>query len=563
MTNTLKQFAKKSTQRLARYRDILNLLLKHGGTTLLRDLKLNEIGLDQSELTSSDIAGDPESLAADLEALGPTFIKLGQTLSMRPDLLPPPYQAALTKLQDTITPFPHEEVERIIEEQLNVRLSRAFAEFNTEPLAAASLGQVHTARLRDGRRVVVKIQRPDVRDTITADLDDLRTLAGLFERNTEIGKRLGLVGMLEQFRFALLQELDYEQEAQNLTTLATMLENYDDIVIPQPVNDFSTERVLTMTHIDGEPLSKLEGFRRLNLEADNLTASLCKAYLDQILVHGFVHADPHMGNVLLTKDQRLALLDLGMVAYVDPDMRTRLLKLLLAMAENRGEAVAEVCLAISTPLEGADLDKATRQTVDKITQYQHAPEGKREIGRMLLELTQIAVDNGIRPAAEISLLGKTLLYLDQIARQLSPEFNPDTVIRKHSAKILNQHLSGSVKPTRLMSSMLDAKILAEDFPKQLNKIVGILAENRFKVDVDAVNENVLMQNIEKVANRIAAGLVLAALIIGAALLMPIETTWTLFGYPALAIILFTIAVIGGFILVADALFFNRHKSPPT
>jgi len=561
MASTISNILSNPGKRLSRYRDIIRLLLKHGHTTLFQDLKFDEVGINRSDLEKETLAGDPESLAEDLEALGPTFIKLGQALSMRPDILPSAYQDALAKLQDEIDPFPFEDVERIIEQQLGVRLSKAFAEFDNTPIAAASLGQVHKARLRDGREVVVKIQRPDIQETIIADLDDLKTIAGLLERNTEFGKRINLLAMLEQFRAALLKELDYHQEAHNLATMSRLLENYDDIVIPQAISDFSTERVLTMTYIKGESIAALSGFQRLELDVDSLITSLSKAYLDQILVHGFIHADPHPGNVLLTADQRLGLLDLGMVAHIDPDMRTRLLKLLLALGENRGETVAEVCLAIGKPLEGYDRDRVIKQTVELVANYQHAPDGKREVGRTVLSLVRIAVDNHVQPAAEISLLGKTLLYLDEIANQLAPDFDPDAIVRKHCSKILSRHLAGSLKPARVMSSMLDAHLLADEFPKQINKILHSLAENKFKIEVDSFNENLLMQNIEKVANRISAGLVLAALIIGAALLMPIETEWKIYGYPALAIILFSVAAIGGFALVVDVLIINRHKNP--
>jgi len=561
MKETLKEVTKKSTDRLSRYREILRFLIRHGGKTFLQDLKFNEVGIHQTELEDGDLAGDPESLAEDLEALGPTFIKLGQALSMRPDLLPTQYQDALSKLQDKVAPFSFAQVEKIVESELNVRLGKVFAEFDENPLAAASLGQVHSAKLRDGRQVVVKIQRPNIQKTIISDLEDLRTLAKIIENNTDFGRRLGLIAMLDQFQYALLQELDYEQETQNLKTFAKLLANYDDLVTPTPIYDFCTDRVLTMTYVDGQSVSKLSGFQRLDLDVNGLTSSLCKAYLDQILVHGFVHADPHPGNVLLTKDQNIALLDLGMVAYIDPDMRARLLRLLLAMSENRGEAVAEICVGISTPLDDADIEGVTRKTVEIIGQYQHAPVERREVGRTVLELVRAAADNNVRPAAEIILLGKTLLYLDQIARVLAPEFNPDSVIRRHCGRILERRLSGSLKPNNIMSTVLDTQILVDELPKKVNKIVGSLAENRFKIDINSVNANALMESLEKIANRISAGLVLAALIIGAALLMSIKTSWTIFDYPALAIILFVIAAIGGFLLVIDALIINRHKSP--
>ncbi len=245
------------------------------------------------ERTSTD--GHPEALAHDLEEMGPTFIKLGQLLSTRPEFLPQSYLDALARLQDKVKPFRADAVEEIVSSELGVRLSKGFLEFDLEPIAAASLGQVHKARLRDGRLVAVKVQRPGIRKMIREDLDALEDIASSLDRHTEIGRRAAFLEMLKEFRRTLFAELDYRQEAQNLIRLGKNLERYERLIVPQPVEDYTTSRVLTMDYVRGTKITSFSPLARLEMDGKVLADDLFKAYLDQVLVDGFFHADPHPG----------------------------------------------------------------------------------------------------------------------------------------------------------------------------------------------------------------------------------------------------------------------------
>ncbi|HEX5719526.1 MAG TPA: AarF/UbiB family protein, partial [Thermoanaerobaculia bacterium] len=275
------------THHLKRYKDIASLLIRHGRADLAQAIQMDE-NLPQDDSASADvISGDPEQLARDLEKLGPTFIKLGQLLSTRSDLLPQPYLDALSRLQDNIAPFPFAEVEEIVSSELGVRLSKAFADFDDVPLAAASLGQVHRAKLRDSREVVVKIQRPGIQKIILEDLDAFREMAGFIDKHTDIGRRFAFQDMLEEFRKALLRELDYRREALNLVTLGNNLKRYERIVVPQPIDDYTTSRILTMDYIPGTKITEMSPLARIDFDGRALADELCRAYLDQILVDGF------------------------------------------------------------------------------------------------------------------------------------------------------------------------------------------------------------------------------------------------------------------------------------
>ena len=277
----------------ARYRDIARLLVKYGRSDLVKEAGLGDMA-DFSE--AGEVPPKAEELTDDLERMGPTYIKLAQLLSTRADLIPPPYAQALSRLQDAVEPFGFEEVERIVTEELGVRLSRAFASFEAQPLASASLGQVHRATLRDGREVVVKVQRPGIKERIAEDMEALAELAEFADKHTEAGRRYGFGELLEQFRRSLNGELDYRHEAANLTTLGKIVARYDALVIPEPVDDFTSARVLTMDYIRGGKVTDLGPLIRMELDGRRLAEQLFQAYLDQILVEGFFHADPHPGN---------------------------------------------------------------------------------------------------------------------------------------------------------------------------------------------------------------------------------------------------------------------------
>ncbi len=278
---------------LVRYKDIAGLLVAHRRLVGLASSPGGDGPTDPSPADEEAVAADAQALAADLEELGPTFVKLGQLLSTRADLLPRPYLYALARLQDDVEPFPFAEVERIVSSELGVRLSKAFASFDERPIGSASLGQVHRAQLRDGRPVVVKVQRPDLRDRIVNDMDAIEEIAGLADRHTEAGRRMGFADMVEEFRRSLLDELDYQREAANLAALRADLADHDRIVVPAPVPDYSTSRILAMDHVTGTGVAALSGIRRTELDRAALAGACSWHYHDQILgaVDGRFHAD--------------------------------------------------------------------------------------------------------------------------------------------------------------------------------------------------------------------------------------------------------------------------------
>jgi predicted unusual protein kinase regulating ubiquinone biosynthesis (AarF/ABC1/UbiB family) len=545
-------------ERLKRYKDVAMLLIKYGRSDLISAAGL-EGSVLPDEIAAEAETAPAEDLAKDLEKLGPTFIKLGQLLSTRADLLPGPYLDALERLQDHIEPFPYEEVERIVSGELGVRLSKAFADFDPTPVAAASLSQVHKATMRDGRAVVVKVQRPDIRDLIVGDLEALGEIAHFLDQHTELGRRYEFDNMLVQLRKSLLRELDFTIEANNLHTIAENLADFENIVIPAPVDDFTTTRVLTMDFISGKKITALNPLRLLEIDGGLLADELFSAYLKQFLVDGLFHADPHPGNVFLTDDDQIALLDLGMVGRVTRTFQDNLLRLLLAISEGRGEMAAQAAMRMGEAKEGFDRSSFERRITDLVSEHGDAVLSRADAGKVTLEITKISADCWFRLPAEFTMFAKALLNLDRVVYALDPNFDPNVVIRDRANEILQRNIIKSVAPNNLLSGVVDLKEFVEKLPNRVNRILDSAGNNELRFKVDAIDEKVVMEGLQKVANRITLGLVVAALIVGAAMLMRVETSFRIFGYPGLAMIFFLLAAAAGLILAFNILFYDEKR----
>jgi ubiquinone biosynthesis protein len=545
-------------ERLKRYKDVVSLLVKYGRSDLVQQTGLSTAWGNHDHALTSSVTPKAEELATDLEQLGPTFIKLGQLLSTRGDLLPQPYLDALTRLQDQVGPFPYDEVERIVTTELGGRISKLFAEFDREPQAAASLAQVHRARMRDGRAVVVKVQRPNIRQTIVEDLQALEQVAEFIDAHTEIGRRYEFTNMLFDLRQSLLHELDFKREASNLWRLRASMREFERIIVPEPIDDFTTSLVLTMEYIPGKSVNSLGPLRLLELDGRALSAEVFRAYLKQILVDGFFHGDPHPGNVFITDDNRVALLDLGMVGHINAEFQEKLFRLLLANSEGRGDDAARIAMELGEPKPNFDKYDYQHRVANLVTRNADSTLERLEAGHMVLEIARISADCWIRMPREFTLISKALLNLDRVVYLLDPTFSPNEVVRDESAGLFARHLIKGVEPGSVINRVMDAKEFVERFPSRVNKILDVIGNNELKISVDAIDERVVLDGLQKIANRITLGLVLAALIVGAALLMRVETSFRIFGYPGFPMIFFLLAAIAGVVLVLNILFYDKH-----
>lgn len=531
---------------LKRYRDLLMLFYKYGHGDLVKNAPVIDDPLPHAQTPPMPL--EARALADDIEKLGPTYIKLAQLLSTRSDFVPQGYMDALSRLQDHVEPFSFEQVQAIVSVEIGARLSKAFIEFDPTPIAAASLGQVHRAVLRGGQQVVVKVQRPEARQNVSEDLEAMTELAAFMDAHTDLGRRYGLVQIVEELRKSLLRELDYRLEAMNLLLMRKHLGAYEHILVPAPVEDYSSGRVLTMEHVTGQKITKFSPLIRVEIDGDALAEELFQAYLHQILVVGVFHADPHPGNIFLTDDRRIALLDLGMVGRVGNNMQDLLLKLLLGISEGNGDQAAAVAEKMGEPDKDYDALTFKRRIADLVSQQRSANLNDLQIGKVVLEVQKIAGDCHLRVPPEFTLLGKTLLNLDLVGRTLSPTFDPNESVRRNSAKIMHEQALKSFSSGNLFGLMLEAKEFLEKLPSRLNQFMDLVSTNKLRVKVDTFNENLIITSLQKIANRITLGLILASLIIGAALLMRVDTPFRIFGYPGVAMLCFFLAASGGLAL---------------
>ena len=523
-----------------RYAELGRLLLKHRSVALQES---SEIDPDLDPEPDPSQQEDAEHLAAELVKMGPTFIKLGQLLSTRSDFLPPAYLQALSQLRDDVTPIPADEAIKVVEEELGVKVSKAFRSFARRPIGAASLGQVHKAALRDGRPVAVKVQRPGIRAQAVEDMEVIGELAAFIEEHSESASRFGFAGMVEEFRRSLMDELDYRREATNLKLLGEQLDGFRRIVVPQPVDDYTTTRVLTMSFVQGKSIDSIGPLARTELDCPALGEELIGAYLDQVLVHGFFHADPHPGNVLLTDDGRLALIDFGMVARLSPQVQEQLLRLLLAIANRDGGDASDALEHLGARLDGYDPDRLRDRVSDLVLRYGSLSVSEMAAGRLLGELATESSRAGLRPRSELTMLARALLNLDQVARTLDPAIEVDQVVQAHAARVMRRRMLEAASPTNVMRSALEATAFAEALPRRMNKVLESLAEGRLTLNLDGLDENAIMRGAQKMANRLATGVVIAAFVVAAGLFSSARTGTTLLGYPVLTVVFLVLALL--------------------
>ncbi|MAS92890.1 MAG: ABC transporter [Verrucomicrobiales bacterium] len=552
MLSAIQRSMSATLDRVTTYKDIGVLLMKY----------LPKISDARKNLTAhfdlpDDIepSEDAEKFTDDLEDLGPTFVKVGQLLSTRVDLLPPTWTAALQRLQDDVGSIEFEAVREQIESSLGAKITNLFSEFDEEPLASASIGQVHRAILRDKQtEVVVKVQRPGIREKMVEELDAIQRAADFLQDHSEFGEKYDIQPMVAQFRRAIMGELDYLAEGQNLRRLATNLRESPNLIVPLPHDSFTSREVLTMDYIQGAKVTDLSGVVLTEVNGKALAEELFQSYLKQIMIDGFFHADPHPGNLLLTPDHQLALIDLGMVGTVSDDLKDDIIQLLGAISEGKSAEAARVATRMGREkdyFEAEEFASDIKQLVDK---HNGSSVKEMQVGNLVMQITETCGKHGLRIPEPVFMIGKMLLNLDMVGAALAPDFNPDESIRHHIADLAERRMRDHLTIGSVVHYLTDIKELFAETPTRLNQVLENLAENKVSVDVNAFDETKLLKGFHRVANRITVGLILAALIVGASMLMQVESNFTLFGYPGLAMIFFLIAAVGGLSLVGSILF---------
>ncbi|HEY8132124.1 MAG TPA: AarF/UbiB family protein, partial [Thermoanaerobaculia bacterium] len=498
------------TRNIGAYRDLLVLFTKYGRKDFRLALDPQDLLAEESEPAEIevDVKARAQAFAQKLKEMGPTYVKFGQVLSTRPDIVPPEYIAALESLQDDVEPFSFADVERIVEEELGGRISKIFLQFESTPVAAASLGQVHRAVLRDGREVVVKVQRPNVRQEVHKELDALADIAETLEEHTEIGRKMNLRGAIEQAKLTLNNELNYLQEARNMEILRRNLVDFPQIYIPEVIHDLTTPNVLTTELIHGRKVSKLTPLAKLEHNYSELAEVITEAYLKQICVDGFWHSDPHPGNIFIRDvegESEIVLLDFGMVSHISRDFQDEIIKMLLAISANRGDEVADACARLSEAGEAFDATKFVHEISVIVANFHDVDVRQINTGQLIFNVIAVANNNDLRVPAEMAMLAKTLLNLDSITMRLDDEFDPQAVIRRYAERLIGQKLQQKFNPRNFYPALLDLNQLILDLPHRTREILDLTTAGRLTFGIKLTQAEVFLAGIHKIANRITVG----------------------------------------------------------
>ncbi len=563
---------------LERHRQMAALLYKYGRTDIVQNSGLAEqlggvesasdgdairttshdwsVGDESADNRNAESNSDPtpEELARDLEKMGPTFIKLGQLLSTRPDFLPEAYLQALARLQDDADPIEAREVFRVVEQELGKQPETLFSSFDVEPLATASLGQVHRATMLDGRHVVVKIQRPGVRELLNSDIEAMEELAAICE-TLRFGRQYQLKHMVESLKQSLAQEVSYLNEARNSQMIDTNLCDFPNIVVPNVIESLSTDKVITTEFVDCEKITELETGRLKQEDARRLANELFASFLHQVLVHGAFHADPHPGNVALMKDGKIVLMDHGLVVKVTPVLQGDLIKLLLAICDANGQQAADIAESVGVVGDNFDSQQFRHDIAKVVVENVNQSVEQMDAGAALMQIQLAAGMHDLTLPQEVILLGRALMHLERVVSALDPEFDPNQAIRQHAMEIMRQHSSKKFSLASLYQSFMETTDFAQQLPSRANKLAELVTNNQLEFKVHALDENKLINGMNKIANRITAGLIIAAMIIGASLMMRSGSA-----YETVAFCFFLAAAFAGSILVWRAVVSDNMSS---
>ena len=544
---------------LNRYQRILRVLFKYGFGDLVETLKIEqylEIGLQlisRKRREQLEKLTRAERVRMAMEELGPTFVKLGQLLSTRPDLIPFEYVQELSKLQDHVPPFSYDEVSTIVESEMGKPLEDVFLRFEKVPLAAASIGQVHRAQLKDNEDVVVKVQRPGIRRTIEVDLEIMFHLASLMERHLEEVELHRPTKIVEEFADSLEREMNYTTEASNIETFARQFMEDETIYVPKVYRDLTTQRILTMEYIEGIKTSDVDSLRKAGYDLEEITRRGADLMMKQIFVNGFFHADPHPGNLFILPNNVVCYLDFGMMGRISRQEREDFSELVMQLAQKDEKKVMHALLKLSDYDAEPDRSRLERDLAEFVEHYLYRPLKELKVAGLLQRLIEILTRHGLRLKPGLFLMMKALSAVEGVARTLDADFELITYAAPFVRDVYLKRLS----PQRIAGDMIDSGAeflsLLREIPGELRAILKQAREGKVKIEVEHSGLEPMLFTHDRSSNRIAFAIVLAALIIGSSLigLSDIPPKWH--EIPIIGLAGFVVAGIMGFWLLISIL----------
>nr|MBN2277602.1 AarF/ABC1/UbiB kinase family protein [candidate division Zixibacteria bacterium] len=542
-----------------RYKKILNVVIKYGFGDLIDRLKIEQyfkIGLKivpEEQLHQIQNLTTAERVRKILEELGPTFVKLAQILSTRPDLIPLEYIAEFTKLQDRVPVFPYEEVVKVIENETGRKPEELFDKFEPEPYAAASIGQVHRAVMSDGEEVAVKVQRPGIVKTIEIDLEIMLHLAGLAEQHIKELEQFRPSRIVAEFARTIEKEIDYNTEATHMEHFARMFINDPTVYVPRVYRELTTERMLTMEYVEGIKVSEIEALRQAGYNLKEIAGRGAVLIMKQIFEYGFFHADPHPGNVFILDNNVICYLDFGMMGRISLMEREQFAELLMRVVNREEKKAAEIFLELTDYDEEPDRNLLERDLADLIDRFLYLPLNEIDTGKLLHQLLHVVSKHGLSLKPHLYLMMKAMGTVEGIGRRLDADFE----IGGHAGPFVKKIQLNRLNPKRIVGDMMDSGMellhLLREIPAELRTLVKQVRDGRAKIQFEHRGLDHMIASHEKISNRIVFAIVLAALIIGSSLIIHSDIPPRLGGIPVIGLFGFLVAGLMGFWLLISIL----------
>ncbi|WP_188774221.1 ABC1 kinase family protein [Paenibacillus hunanensis] len=496
-----------------RYREIAMALMRHGFGYMVEEMGLNRMLSIPLKLARRDVHGIRtvgERIRLVLEELGPTFIKLGQLASTRSDLLPENIIEELVKLQDQVPPFAGEEARQIIELELGLSIEDMLESFQEEPVAAASIGQVHLGKLHSGELVAIKVQRPGVARIVQRDLEILQDLIGIAKRHMDWVSQYNISEIIDEFSKSMRAELDYNVEGRNMERLGQNFANDRRIRIPKTFWNYTSARVLTMEFVDGIHMGKPDEIVQQGLQLPDVAQRLVDSMLQQIFIDGFFHADPHPGNLLALRDGRVAYLDFGMMGRLNSDTKNGLASFVIAMLRKNTDSMVRAILRLGFVPDDIDI-AAMRGELERLRdQYYEVPFSQINLGEALNEMFAIIRTFRIDIPSDLALLGKALITLEGVIGRLDPNLSIVKMAEPFGRRLLGERYSPKRLRERITDGALQAIEVLTDLPRQTSELSRVIRSGKLKVEVNVPELGELLHKMDQIVNRLAFSIVLLA-----------------------------------------------------
>jgi len=495
----------------------------------------------------------PQRARLVLEELGTTFIKLGQVLSTRPDLISPKFTEEFGKLQDQVAPFSYDKVEEQIKNELGKSTKELFVEFEKKPIAAASLSQVHKAKLPNGKIIAIKVQRPQIEKIIEADLAILFNLAKFLEKRI-LGIRLYQpIEIIEEFARIIKKELDFIQEGHNINKFRANFKDSQTVRVPKVYWRFTTSRVLAMEFIDGIKISEITKIKNGKFDRKKIARRGVDVVLKQIFEDGFFHGDPHPGNIFVLKNNIIVLLDCGMVGYIDEETMNNMADLLIAVVAKDTNKIIKSFVEMDIINEEMNLKELRTDIKEFVNKYYGVPLKQLEIGKIGEEVLEVMIRNHIKVPSELVLLIKALVTIEAIGRKLDPEFDMVSHVKPFVKKLIQKRHSPSQVWKKGADFLTDSIRLFWSLPEEFRWLVRKLKQGELNIGFRHKGLEKLINSMDKASNRFSFSIIIASLIIGSSLIIQSDKGPLLFDFPALGILGFLVAAILGLGLVISIL----------